>query len=239
MFSNRFGKIYMVSVILAGTFLLNGCAGDKGYQNSVPTPPAEPQPREESAFDQRVKEYEDKKAKEEADFQAKVAAGDPEAIKLKNDLAEIEAMKKENAPAEADKNQPVAAEGTVMKFETAPEGEAVQIFKVGNDNAVSNGGTPPAFSTNKAYWLKDLWTYHWNGGQGQAAGTIAIQSADGTLYGPWQAELNNGVYWVARPGVTLPAGSYTVIDSNPSTLAQNGGTGGQGMAWANGIEVQQ
>lgn len=239
MIAKRPGNIGMVSMILVSAFLLNGCAGGNGYQNSVPSQPTTPQPREESPFDRRVKEYEEKKAKEEADYQARLAAGDPEAIKLKNDLEEIEAMKKENAQKEANKNKPLPTEGTVMKYETAPEGDVVQIFKVGNDNAVSNGGTPPSFTTGKAYWFKDISTYHWNGGKGQAAGTIAIKSADGKVYGPWQAELSSGVYWIAKPEITLPAGSYTVIDSDPATLAQNGGTGGQGMAWATGIEVRQ
>jgi hypothetical protein len=35
-------------------------------------------------------------------------------------------------------------------------------------------------------------------------------------------------YWNARPGVTLAPGTYTVIDSDPSTWAQNAGTGGAG-----------
>jgi hypothetical protein len=35
-------------------------------------------------------------------------------------------------------------------------------------------------------------------------------------------------YWNTRPGVTLAPGTYTVIDSDPSTWAQNAGTGGAG-----------
>lgn len=111
---------------------------------------------------------------------------------------------------------------------------AVQIFKVGNDLEVFNGGTPPSFTTEVTFRLTEVWTYHWNGGAGAPAGTIALQPASGGLLGPWRAELYNGVYWVARPGITLPPGTYTVIDSDPATLAQNSASGGVGHAWAYG-----
>ena len=117
-----------------------------------------------------------------------------------------------------------------------PNATAVSVFKVGNDAGVSNGGTPTTVSLNKDTWMVDLWTYHWNNGRGQPAGKTAMIAADGTVYGPWQTELVNGVYWVAKPQTWLKAGSYTVCDSDPSTWAQNSGTSGQGMAWATGIE---
>ena len=116
-----------------------------------------------------------------------------------------------------------------------PSGEPVQVFKVGSDLAVQNGGTPTHFTIDKDYWVTEIWTYHYNNRKGAPAGTIAIQTADGkTTYGPWQAELNNGVYWVAKPNVWIPKGSYLVIDSDPSTFAQNAESGGQGMAWMYG-----
>jgi choice-of-anchor C domain-containing protein len=36
--------------------------------------------------------------------------------------------------------------------------------------------------------------------------------------------------WIATPNVVIPAGTYTVIDSDPSTWSQNSGSGGQGFA---------
>lgn len=119
--------------------------------------------------------------------------------------------------------------------DTTPTGTTVEIFKIGSNAAVQNGGTSPSFEINIRFWFSEIWTYHWNGGGGTAAGTISLVAADGTTYGPWTTTLNNGVYWVAYPNMYIPAGTYTVIDSDPSTWSQNSETGGQGMCWANGI----
>ncbi len=88
----------------------------------------------------------------------------------------------------------------------------------------------------------ELGSYHWNNGIGAPAGTLGIKSADKkTFYGPWQVELSDlggtrKVYWIAKPDSWLPAGSYQVIDSDPSTWAQNSDTRGQGIAWIKGIK---
>lgn len=116
-----------------------------------------------------------------------------------------------------------------------PEGEPVKIFSVGSDLAVQNGGTPPSFTMDKEHWVTELWTYHWNDGAGAAPGTIALKSSDGKTFGPWKAKLYNKVYWVAKPAAPLPPGTYTVIDSDPATMAQNSETQGRGMAWMHGI----
>jgi len=149
------------------------------------------------------------------------------------------------APAPAPTPNPAPAPATspadsnkVMFYaqpEEAPAGTPAQIFKIGNDNKVANGGTTPSFTTAKDYYVTDLWTYHWNNGAGAAAGTLSLKSSDGKTYGPWQSDLTNGVYWSAKINQTLPAGTYQVLDSDPSTLAQNSGTAGMGMAWMNGI----
>lgn len=123
-------------------------------------------------------------------------------------------------------------------FEDKPEGEPVKIFEVGSLLAVQNGGTPPSFTMKKDHWITELWTYHWNGGKGTSPGTIALQSAEGKTYGPWKATLYNKVYWIAKPKINLPSGKYTVIDSDPSTFAQNSETGGRGMAWMHGIPLK-
>ncbi|HRY03812.1 MAG TPA: hypothetical protein P5256_11815, partial [Beijerinckiaceae bacterium] len=57
---------------------------------------------------------------------------------------------------------------------------------------------------------------------------------------PWQAVGGAGlggaknVYWTATPNVVLPAGVYTLVDSDPATWAQNEQSGGVGHAWAEG-----
>jgi hypothetical protein len=84
-------------------------------------------------------------------------------------------------------------------------------------------------------------TYHWNNGIGTSAiGAIALRSESGEIYGPWQAQGEPGqggvpnAYWVAYPNASLPAGTYTVIDSDPGTWAQNAASGRAGMVWAEG-----
>lgn len=126
-------------------------------------------------------------------------------------------------------------------MEDKPEGEPVQIFKVGSDLAVQNGGTSPSFTMARNHWITTLTTYHWNNGSGAAPGTISLKSENGKTYGPWKTKGSDGqggvknAYWTAEPKITLPAGKYTVIDSDPSTWAQNSESGGQGMAWMSGI----
>ena len=81
-----------------------------------------------------------------------------------------------------------------------------------------------------------IMTYHWNNGNGAPAGRIALRSRAGETYGPWQAfgEPGQGgvpsAYWVVEPDLLLPAGSYTIVDSNPSTWAQNDASRNAGMA---------
>lgn len=84
-------------------------------------------------------------------------------------------------------------------------------------------------------------TYHWNNGSGTARpGTIALRSANGKLFGPWQAAGSAGqggvrnAYWTVKPNIVIPAGTYTIVDSDTSTWAQNSASGGAGHGWVEG-----
>lgn len=116
----------------------------------------------------------------------------------------------------------------------------VEIWKNGNDFAIDGGGgTPPQVVQDRAYYVFEIYTYHWNSGNGDpVAGTISLKASDGTMYGPWPTEIYNGVYWHAILNEVIPAGTYTLIDSNPKTWAQNGGSKGTGMGWANGTPAE-
>lgn len=120
----------------------------------------------------------------------------------------------------------------------SPAGEPIKIIDIINIKEVFNGGTSPTVTFKQSYYLTEITTYHWNKGNGTPAGTIALQDKNGKTYGPWAATLVSGVDWTAKPSFTIPAGSYTVIDSDPSTWAQNTDTAGQGMTWAMGIPVK-
>jgi hypothetical protein len=131
------------------------------------------------------------------------------------------------------------ANGTVMQSVDRPDGEPVLMWKAGNDGAIEGGGgKPPKVTQDGTYFVTEVCTYHWNGGNGSPAGEITLNAADGTVYGPWKTTLRNKVYWIAQPNQDIPAGTYTLTDSDPSTWAQNSGSGGKGMGWAYGIPVK-
>jgi hypothetical protein len=133
------------------------------------------------------------------------------------------------------------ADGTVMKSVDRPEGEPVLIWKAGNDGGIEgmNGASPVVYQ-DATYFVTEVCTYHSDGSGDNMgpAGTISLKADDGTMYGPWQATLRSDVYWIVNPDQDLPAGNYTVIDSNPATWAQNSGSNGLGMGWAYGIPVK-
>lgn len=112
------------------------------------------------------------------------------------------------------------------------------LWSNGNAGWVDNGGTSPSFTTTEPKKLYSIYTYHWNYSNGVLPGTIALQRTDGFTLGPWATVGLPGqggapsVYWFAAlGGLLLPPGTYTIIDSDPSTWAQNSGTGGLGMSW--------
>lgn len=117
----------------------------------------------------------------------------------------------------------------------APETELV--FSNYNSAGVASGPTSPTVftttSSRKIYLIQD---YHWNGAQGKSPGTIALKSAAGKEFGPWQAEGAPGqggvpdAYWTVYPSIEIPAGTYTIVDSHPASWAQNAGTKGVGMS---------
>ena len=120
------------------------------------------------------------------------------------------------------------------------------IFNNGNIAAVDNGPTRPTQVTfNRPYVVTYVMTYHWNYGRGARPGTVGLLHSSGKLYGPWQARGTPGqggvpnAYWECAPNVVVPAGTYTVVDSDPATWAQNSGSGGAGIAQVKGYPVEE
>lgn len=120
--------------------------------------------------------------------------------------------------------------------------QAETLFSNNNIDAVQNQPSQATVVTLKSpVMIAKITTYHWNNAMGTTAiGTIALRNQAGQVYGPWQAEGEPGqggvpnAYWVAYPNASLPAGTYTVIDSDPTTWAQNAASGRAGMSWAEG-----
>jgi hypothetical protein len=119
-------------------------------------------------------------------------------------------------------------------------GAASKIFDNGNVGAVQNGATAPTtFTTTKSWRVIEVCTYHWNNGSGTTApGKIGLKNLKtGKQYGPWQATGKPGMggvpnaYWLVKVSVVIPTGSYSIVDSDPSTWSQNSESGGHGMAF--------
>ncbi|WP_372735191.1 DUF6777 domain-containing protein [Nocardioides sp.] len=106
---------------------------------------------------------------------------------------------------------------------------------------VSNGPTSPSVVQLPGGRITALQTYHWNNAQGDAPGTIGLRASDGTTYGPFPTTGSDGqggvpnAYWTAITNFRIPAGSYTVVDSNPATWAWTPDTGGRGMVRVWGV----
>lgn len=123
--------------------------------------------------------------------------------------------------------------------------EPQELFNNGNIGGVFPGGTAPTFVLDVTTKITEISTYHYIIGGLPAAGTISLQSDDGTMHGPFQAigsEGQGGVanaYWTVKPDdLVLPAGSYIIIDSDPATFSQNAESGGVGMASVSGIPLE-
>ncbi len=121
----------------------------------------------------------------------------------------------------------------------APTGPTVKILEVGNGYGVSLGGSAPSFTIDKPAYVIDITTYHFLEGGGPTPGTLGLKGSDGKTYGPWPCKGVGGqggvknAFWVATPNEVLPAGTYTIVDSDPGTWSTNDRAKGVGFATVN------
>jgi hypothetical protein len=113
--------------------------------------------------------------------------------------------------------------------------ESVSLFYNWNKSVVAGGPAKATrFTLKKSSLITSIMNYHWNNAGG-APGTVGLQASDGSVYGPWQAEASDGTWgaknvnWTVTPNVTLPAGTYTVLDSDLSTWSHNPESSGRGF----------
>jgi len=116
--------------------------------------------------------------------------------------------------------------------------EAVQdIFSNGDDTAVTAGADGPTFSLVEPMTVTVLVTLHV--GEDVPGGSIALKDASGKTYGPFAVHVDpapdGNTFWSCEPGVKLPIGEYTVVDSDPATWAKNDGSDGFGFVTVRGI----
>src|SRR3990167_4205879 len=116
-----------------------------------------------------------------------------------------------------------------------------------NKASVNNNPTcKPSFTISEPYMITYIDTYHWNYGKGTSAGgTISLKKDDGIIYGPWNVEPKPGMgdvpnaWWIVHPNEVLPAGIYTVQDSDVATWSQNQGSNGCGFSKVEGSVYRQ
>jgi hypothetical protein len=128
----------------------------------------------------------------------------------------------------AGKNAPVAT--PVAPAAPVPSNAATIVYM---DNSNPGGVTQmagtkrPNFLSRVPVTITEIWTYHWNNGHGANPGTISLIGTNGVTYGPWRASGSSGqggapnVNWTVHPNVQLPAGGYTVVDSDPVSWSEN------------------
>jgi hypothetical protein len=109
-------------------------------------------------------------------------------------------------------------------------------FYISNIETVYNGPrNPTMWTTREPVLVTYVRTYHWNNAQGATPGKISLKHEDGTVYGPWQTTGTDGMggvknaCWVAEPAAMVKPGTYTVVDSDPATWAQNDQSGLRGF----------
>ena len=121
-------------------------------------------------------------------------------------------------------------------------GKEEKIFENGNIYGVNNGPVSPTqFTLSKATFIIRVENYHYFN-KGKLPGTITLVNSNGKQFGSWQATGTTGqggvqnAYWVVRPNINLPAGTYTVIDSDPATWSTNTQSANKGftIVWAAG-----
>jgi hypothetical protein len=156
------------------------------------------------------------------------------------DAAKAQLIRKQRAKRTAELQSQQASTGLVPGGRTVPVTPG-KIFSIGNIDRVINGPyEATSFRTNRTYTVTLLQTYHWNDGRGAKGGTIGLRNAQGRVYGPWRVTTEGGsgardVIWICRPNQALPAGTYTVVDSNPDTWSHNQASGGRGFVEVQGV----
>ena len=127
-------------------------------------------------------------------------------------------------------------------FRWLKSGDPIELYTnyVYMADGLSGPTADTVFTLSEDTYITSIKTYH--SGDFSEPGSIGLRDGNGDVYGPWdavRAESYTTFYWLANPNIVLPAGTYTVIDSNPSTWTYNTLSAGQGHTWVygNGFSV--
>ena len=119
--------------------------------------------------------------------------------------------------------------------------------EMNNENVygiLSGPTSPTTFTFSQQVTLTHIGTYHYHDkNKVVPLGTLGLRDASGKMYGPWKTtglEGQGGVkdaFWDATPNVIIPAGTYTLVDSDPKTWSYNKQSNYQGFASVKYIPV--
>jgi hypothetical protein len=115
----------------------------------------------------------------------------------------------------------------------------VLLFDTKNNDLVFNGPPdhPAEFTIPQSYYITSIWNYHYNEGRGVTPGNISLRRRDGKVFGPWEvtaADVTTKINWECQPKTTIPAGTYTIVDSEDALWSWNDRTGRRGMSKVKG-----
>jgi phage shock protein PspC (stress-responsive transcriptional regulator) len=134
--------------------------------------------------------------------------------------------------------------GYVIQRPAMPESGPVEILLFDNKNSYKVFNNPPhlpEFTIFKPHYVTFIWDYHHNDGKGTVPGNIKLQRSDGTIYGPWEvlASDNQSMKdWECKPRTSIPAGTYTIVDSDKATWSWNKESNEMGMSKVKGYPVK-
>ncbi|MPM05111.1 hypothetical protein SDC9_51396 [bioreactor metagenome] len=117
-------------------------------------------------------------------------------------------------------------------------GQPYLLYTTNNIAAVESSPSGPAnpaqFTVTGPTHIAKIGNYHY--GYAHTSGTISLMDTNSTVYGPWSTA-NEGGYWCVYPDAEVPAGTYTVVDSNPESWSFNLDSGNAGMTEIVGYTV--
>jgi len=111
------------------------------------------------------------------------------------------------------------------------------IFTLFNTKEITNFVSKETlFSIQGSCVISTISNYHKKQKEETKVGTIGLRASTKRMYGPWQAKQtdalgkNNVQYKTVTPHVTLPPGTYTIIDSDKNSWSSNIQSGKRGMS---------
>jgi hypothetical protein len=109
--------------------------------------------------------------------------------------------------------------------------QAGRLFNSYNQCTTLNSAKPALVTLAKPAHITQIADYHFNNGVAVKPGTIGLMAANGHVFGPYRATKQTGTWdWItAVINLTVPAGTYSVVDSSPATWSQNSFSGGRGF----------